>query len=482
MTQLSHNDLFNGWPEALIALDPAGKILHVNPAGETILGWRKQALDNKQVHDALCANSIDGFHEPDSCPLIQPEFYKNPERNEFRWKYRDGDIIAVHAKGLSVTTQEGALRLIQFSDASEQAYKLSDVKQLANFAERSPTPIMQVDTQGNIVFTNPAMIALMSELGFTEEGQAACLPDSFTEQVDLVAKTHAQILAVKNEVNDRFFRWDFFPFPETPPAQGIQVYGREITASEQLARSLIREKEAAETANEAKSRFLSLMSHELRTPMNSIIGFTRRILTKGEKELAPMYVSALKTVLSNAHLLLAMINETLDMSKIEAGKMQPVISAVNIVDLAQEIESLLRVQAEDKGLTFSVYVDESVPATFSSDQDYLRKIIINLSGNAIKFTDSGGIDIGFRMNDEQHLLIAVRDDGIGISEEDQKTVFDRFTQSSRSEGRRHNGSGLGLALCREFTKLLEGEIGVSSTLGEGSTFWVQLPIQPCDQF
>ena len=91
------------------------------------------------------------------------------------------------------------------------------------------------------------------------------------------------------------------------------------------------------------------MSHELRTPMNSIIGFTRRILTKGEKELAPMYVSALKTVLSNAHLLLAMINETLDMSKIEAGKMQPVISAVNIVDLAQEIESLLRVQAEDKG-------------------------------------------------------------------------------------------------------------------------------------
>ncbi len=480
MNTTTENPLFNGWPDGLIEVDENGTILCTNPATESILGWSSSDLTGKKAHQALCAEGIDSLHTPEECPFVSPRFFAHPDREELRWKERSGDTIAVHAKGLMVPGTTRTIRLIQFSDASDQPYKLSDVKQLANFAERSPTPIMQVDPEANISFTNPAMITLMTEMGFDDAGQARCLPGSFYELVKEVAESHSPKMAIKNRIDDRHFRWDFFPYPDEVPATGVQVYGRDITASENLAQSLMREKEAAEAANQAKSNFLSLMSHELRTPMNSIIGFTRRVITKGEKDIPPQYINALKTVLTNAHRLLTMINETLDMSKIEAGKMQPMFAPVNIVDLTQEISTLLKVQAEDKGLTFSVYVDESVPASFQSDQDYLRKIIINLTGNAIKFTDEGGIDIGLRCPDDQSILIAVRDDGIGISEEDQQQIFDRFTQSSTAEGRRYNGTGLGLALCRELTKLLGGEIGVSSALGEGSTFWVQLPI-PTDE-
>jgi signal transduction histidine kinase len=191
--------------------------------------------------------------------------------------------------------------------------------------------------------------------------------------------------------------------------------------------------------------------------------------------LPAQYVSALNTILKSGLNLLTMINETLDMSRIEAGKMTTRLHEFKPAELMQEIHELLAVQAEDKKLALSFHLDPEMPDTFISDREFLRKIIINLTGNAIKFTDSGGIDVAMRATDDRGLLIAVRDDGLGISEKDQANIFDKFTQASDGEERRYNGSGLGLALCRELTNILGGEIGVESEPGKGSLFWVRIP-------
>ncbi len=228
-------------------------------------------------------------------------------------------------------------------------------------------------------------------------------------------------------------------------------------------------------ANQAKDRFLASMSHELRTPLNAIIGFTGTLLMKLPGPLNADQEKQLRTVQTGANHLLALINDLLDLAKIDAGKAEPKLATTDCKEVIEEVAASLRPQAEAKGLEFTVTVPQEL--TVHTDRRALSQIVINLVNNAIKFTARGSVRIRAERREEngsRALEISVEDTGIGIRPEDQKKLFGAFTQVDDSANRRYEGTGLGLHLSQKLAQALEGRIELRSEYGKGSTFTLVL--------
>ena len=231
----------------------------------------------------------------------------------------------------------------------------------------------------------------------------------------------------------------------------------------------------SEKANKAKSQFLASMSHEIRTPLNGVIGMSDMLsstrMTKDQKEFV-------NTIQSSAKTLLALIENILDISKIEAGKIEQEIIDFDLHELLDSIVKMLFPQAESKGISCKLHIAADVPFRLNGDSMHLRQILINLIGNATKFTEKGSIQVNLTtlsLREKQvKLRFDISDTGIGISEEEQKRVFEIFTQADQSINRKFGGTGLGTAISKKLVNLMGGEIGVNSRFNQGSTFWVEL--------
>ena len=257
----------------------------------------------------------------------------------------------------------------------------------------------------------------------------------------------------------------------------IQAIGRDVSDRNRIARELQSAKESAEAASRAKSEFVANMSHEVRTPMNGIIGMTELLL---ESELPDEQRQYLTMVKSSADALLRVINDVLDFSKMEAGKLELDPVPFNVADMTADALQPLAVPAHQKGLELSYRIAEEVPEAIVGDPERLRQIIINLVGNAIKFTSRGDVhlevcrapgDLG-RNNpgDQVTLQFTVRDTGIGIPADKQALIFEAFTQADGSTTRRYGGTGLGLAICWRLVKMMGGTLRVESAPDQGSAF------------
>jgi len=243
-------------------------------------------------------------------------------------------------------------------------------------------------------------------------------------------------------------------------------------------------KDRAEEASRAKSEFLANMSHEIRTPMTAILGYAE-ILERADSEDAKApdganeHLHAVETIRRNGEHLLAIINDILDISRIEAGRMQIERTETNIEEVVESVLGLMRLRAEEKGITLSAKCESAIPEVTRSDPLRLRQILVNLVGNAIKFTERGGVTIVLnwtpaRNGARPRLRINVHDTGMGIAPEDQAKLFQAFCQADASVTRRFGGTGLGLHISRRLAQMLGGDICVCSALGEGSvfTFWI----------
>jgi signal transduction histidine kinase len=232
--------------------------------------------------------------------------------------------------------------------------------------------------------------------------------------------------------------------------------------------------EKAEESSRLKSEFLATMSHELRTPLNAIIGFLGIIQSKNV--LDEKNAHRLQRARANAERLLHLINDILDISRIEAGRLQLIYTPVNLHDLVSKINSQTSVLAEEKNIQFLANVDQALPEQIITDEDALSKIMTNLVGNAFKFTEKGEVQLSLKHAGE-NLLIEVRDTGVGIPYHMQEVIFQRFRQVDGSSTRLHGGTGLGLAIVSQLCQEMGGKVWVESTPDVGSTFKVSLPLQ-----
>jgi PAS domain S-box-containing protein len=279
-----------------------------------------------------------------------------------------------------------------------------------------------------------------------------------------------------------YLRWAAHPWYDTDgKVGGIVMVADKIN-------ELVEARETALEASRVKSQFLANMSHEIRTPMNGVLGMAQLLL---HAPLEPKQRECTRTIYRSAEHLLSVINDILDFSKIEAGEMR--LEKVDF-DLDNCLESAIEMVAplaEEKGIELNFLVDSSVPRKLVGDANRLKQILLNLTGNAIKFTDRGQVLVRVTLKRDDRstaskqtakLLFSVRDTGIGISPEGQRKLFQSFSQVDSSPTREHGGTGLGLAICRQLVEMMAGEIGVRSVPGEGSNFWFAVPVEKQLQF
>ncbi|MBT8149212.1 MAG: PAS domain-containing protein, partial [Gammaproteobacteria bacterium] len=265
-------------------------------------------------------------------------------------------------------------------------------------------------------------------------------------------------------------------------AKGVLVSFDDITELEEKEVQLRQSMQLAEDANRAKSDFLANMSHEIRTPMNAILGFTE-ILKRGQQKTPEESAKYLNTIASSGEHLLNLINDILDLSKVEAGRMDMEIIDCQLHTVIKEVTKIMNIKAEQKGISMEFCPEGALPETIQSDSGRVRQMLTNLVGNAIKFTEQGGVKIVTRFEaggEQPSIVVEVTDSGIGMTQEQADNVFNPFTQADNSISRRFGGTGLGLTISKNFVEALGGSIAVRSAPGEGSTFILDIPTGAID--
>lgn len=245
-----------------------------------------------------------------------------------------------------------------------------------------------------------------------------------------------------------------------------------------------KEKEVAEKTAQLKQQFMANMSHEIRTPMNAIVGLVGLLLEKDPKPDQLKYLNAIKQSSNN---LLVIINDILDLSKIEAGKIQIEHIDFSFREMMQSVHEIMSIKADEKNLKFTIEIDDQITDRLIGDPTRLNQILVNLVGNAIKFTDKGNVEVRVVANQEitndqkVHLIFEIEDTGIGISKDYVNNIFESFTQAGTDTARKFGGTGLGLTISKQLVDLMDGTISVESELGVGTTFKVSIPIQIADE-
>ncbi len=388
------------------------------------------------------------------------------------------------AKGRSVPVEvlarevgAGGDLIVAVRDLTERRQKEQSLSLLFH---RNPAPVWVSSLEGRLLAVNPAALALYGydEAAFLKLKVGQLLPP----------REYAAVRRLAGEVDRyapdrvwRHLRSDgaellVLPYTETITFEGRPGYLTtvfDVTERERSAQALHAAKEAAEAASRAKSTFLANMSHEIRTPLNGVLGMSQAIASG---ELSAVQRQRLEVVLQSGQTLLHLLNDLLDVSKIEAGRVELEVTDFDLRALVGDLEVVYRVQAEAKGLAFRVEVDPAVQGRYRGDPTRLGQILGNLISNAVKFTSRGAVGLTIDAQAEGRLRFGVSDTGEGIEAAVLERLFQTFTQADPSTTRRHGGTGLGLSISRDLARLMGGGIEVQSRIGEGSSFALVLPL------
>jgi len=453
--------------EAIFVTDRDGRILSLNPVAQQLVG-RHQDVVGSVFHELVGCHSSREERHP-SCPLEHTVRTGEVTMvSSHQWIRADGTGIEIavtfwpRCQGLECV---GAIVVCR--DLTEKREAERDIQRVARLAEDAPNPIAEFDEDGIMLYANTAMVELLIR-GTSIQGRVeAVFPPNLSEVLKHCLESQQPAIRLEHRVEDCVLAWSFFPLGEL---KQVRAYGTDITADVELRRA----KEAAEESARAKAIFLATMSHELRTPMNGVLGCTQLLqdtaLTDPQRQL-------LETMHRSAESLLVLVNDILDFSKIEAGKMSLEVADVELRSLIADVITLTSEAAKKKGLLVQVQVAPDISAVLRGDPVRLRQILFNLVGNAVKFTERGGIHISVKTmpSNQDHsdavvLQWTVKDTGIGITVEQQTRLFGAYAQAEESTARRYGGTGLGLMICCQLVELMGGAMMVESTPGKGSSF------------
>ena len=395
-----------------------------------------------------------------------------------------------NARGQTVGVQ-GLFRDV--TDIKEAELALGDAEaRYASLVESLPLAFWRKDAEGRFTFVNGRFAESVGRLAHEVFGKTDFdfFPKDLSEkyaQDDAYVLETGEVLELVEGFVDAGGQETFVQVFKAPLQNasgdivGTQGIFWDVTSRERADRELKLAKQAAEEANRAKSQFLANMSHEIRTPLNGVLGMAE--LLKGTS-LAAQQREYLQLIESSAESLLAVINDILDFSKVEAGKLELDPQPFALRDGLDDLLKLLAVRAHTKGIELLARIDSEAPEVLVGDANRLRQVLLNLLGNAIKFTAKGEVELRVDLvsADEKRIVLqfSVRDTGLGIAKDKQKTVFQAFEQADGSTTRRFGGTGLGLAIAARLVALMGGEIELESVLGKGSTFRFKAEFAPAN--
>lgn len=414
--------------DPLVTIGVDGKIMDVNAATEKVTGVQRELL--------IGSDFCDYFTEPDKARTGYQQIFSQGFVTDYALaiQHREGGITEVLYNASVYHDNEGKVAGI-FAAARDITDKKKAEQQM-------------LEQQEYLLQSNAEMLAITEELRSQSEEMKSQNEELKSSQEELRAQQEETLL--KNKLLE---------------TQSTQL-------KEVIAEAKIKAQELQQ-ANQYKSEFLANMSHELRTPLNSILILSKSLAENDEQNLSKDQIESATVISESGSQLLTLINDILDLSKVEAGKLELIKENFALRDMLVYLQRVFLPQAQKKNLTFITDITNDVPETIYSDRQRLSQVLSNLLTNAIKFTDSGTIKIAiYKMN--QDLYFEVSDTGIGIPENKLEHIFGAFQQLDGSTSRKYGGSGLGLAISRNLSQLLGGDISVSSHLGQGSRFIVQL--------
>ena len=470
--------------------DAEGSLAYVNRAWAATFGFEAEAVEGKNLYSLLRPSNqieletafrrltkggsmerfISEFHTRDGEPVICA-ISANCSRT-------GGDVLVVRSIIRNVTETVKAERELAGSRANLNA-----------LVENTGDVIWSVNSDHALITFNSAFaLAVEARTGFEPsvgDGPEDLYPSDqaiwFQQSYDEVLRK-GRMSKIRSEEMDgeiRHFELFLSPIRDQADSAGVVVFGKDITRRRRAEVDLVSAKNEAEAANRAKSQFLANMSHELRTPLNSVIGFANILLKNKKQNLKSSDIGFLDRIQVNGKHLLALINEILDLAKIESGRMELDLMMVDIGRLAQEALALVEGQIRSRETEVDVRVEgPETTGDIETDPAKLKQVIVNLVGNALKFTESGEIVVRIDIDDEatgKPATISVSDTGIGIPEERLGAIFEAFQQAEAGTARQFGGTGLGLAISRSMCLLMGYELTVESEVGQGTTFKIVFP-------
>jgi PAS domain S-box-containing protein len=485
LVEARFGDLLQSTPDGIVIASPSGRIVLANPQVEALFGYQRGELSGKLVEVLLPERYRGGHVGHRSKFFSQPRTRSMGAGLELNGLRKDGSEFPVEISLSPLQTDEGPLVMSAIRDISDR--KKAEQK-FRGLLESAPDAIVIVDGTGEIVLVNSQAVSLFGYRRDELLGKPIemLVPSRFRERhpnhrTRFFGDPNARPMGAGLELFGQ--RKDGSEFPveislsplETEEGTLVSSAIRDITDRKRFEQALQEKNVELENANQAKDRFLATMSHELRTPLNAIIGFTGTLLMRLPGPLTGDQEKQLRTVQSSGRHLLALINDLLDLAKIEAGKVDLHLESTSCQGVLEEVIAALRLQAQDKGLDLRALVPDST-VLVHTDKRALSQIVLNLTNNAIKFTERGSVHLKLsRQQGNGHIAISVADSGIGMQPESQLKLFEAFSQVDPSSRRRYEGTGLGLHLSQKLAVLLGGRITFESEYGKGSTFVLMLP-------
>jgi PAS domain S-box-containing protein len=497
-------------PDLIWLKDPAGVYLSCNPAFERFFGAREAEIVGKTDYDFVPQDLADFFRANDRAAMSAGKPTVNEEWLTFA---DDGHRALMETTKMPMLASDGTLIGIlgiahDFTQLRQLQEKLDERETIfAAMASQAIDSLSLIDFEtGRFIEFNDAAAA---NLGYTREEfsqlhiqdiEAQQDPEAVRNNFERIRTKGRAVFETKHRhkdgrtidvratassinVGDKLYLASFWSDigQQKSYEQELLVHREHLEKLvETRTADLAEAKETAEAANRAKSSFLANMSHEIRTPMNAIIGMAHLI---GRGDLAPRQREQLRKVSDATQHLLSLINDILDFSKIEAGKLVLEESDFEIDKMLDKVESQLAERAEAKGLELVTDIDPALPQVLNGDALRIGQILLNFGSNAVKFTEHGHlllrafIENRAEKNDKTlQVRFELRDTGIGITPEQQERLFQAFEQADVTTTRKYGGTGLGLAITRQLAQLMGGDVGVTSTLGTGSCFWLTVPL------